>query len=73
MEKRLAGMRLAVDLGLAVAAAPDEVGVEPDHRVAAAHRAALDRFEQEGRAVRSLAQLQEGCDRRLEVADERRR
>ena len=34
----------------AVAAAPDEVGIEADHRVAAAHRAALDRFEQEGRA-----------------------
>src|SRR5215217_8306041 len=63
-------LRLAVDLGDAVAAAPDEVGVEADHRVAAAHRAALDRFEEERRAFVALAQLQEGRDRRLEVADE---
>ena len=27
--------------------APDQVGIEPDHRIAAAHRAALDRLEQE--------------------------
>ena len=71
--KRAAGaLRLPVDLGDAVAAAPDEVGVEADHRVAAAHRAAFDRFEQERRAVVALAQLQEGGDRRLEVADEGR-
>ena len=36
-------------------AAPDEIGVEADHRVAAAHRAALDGFEQERRARRGRA------------------
>ena len=34
----------AVDLGLALGAAPDHVRLEADDRIAAAHRAALDRF-----------------------------
>ena len=36
------------DLGLVAAAAPDQVGLERDDRIAAAQGAALDRFEQEG-------------------------
>ena len=47
--------RLPVDRGDAVLAAPDQVGVEADHRVAAAHRAALDGFEQERGARRGRA------------------
>ena len=36
-----------VDLGLVAAAAPDEIGLEADHRIAPADRAALDGFQQE--------------------------
>ena len=50
--RRLAGRkrfgiaaRVAVDLGAAIVGAPDNVRIEPDHRIAAAHRAALDRLE----------------------------
>ena len=50
--------------------APDQIGIEPDDRIAPAHRAALDRFEQE--AHRPAARdLEEGRDRRLEVGDQR--
>ena len=41
------GARRAVDLGARAVRAPDQVGLEPDDRIAAAHRAAFDRFEQE--------------------------
>ena len=62
---------LAVDRGLAALAPPDQVGVEADHRIAAAHRAALDQFEQEGIA-RVARQLQVGRDRRFEIGDQPR-
>jgi hypothetical protein len=58
--ERLEGVRVgagtAVDLGLVLRAAPDHVGLEADDRVAPAHRAALDRFQQEelGRPSASL-------------------
>ena len=38
--------RIAVDLGPRAVRSPDQVGIEPDHRIAAAHRAAFDRLEQ---------------------------
>ena len=61
---------LAVDRGRAVLAAPDQVGLEADHRIAPARCAAFDRFQQEG--VGAVAgQLHEGRDRRLEIADQR--
>ncbi len=69
VEEALAQSR-AAERGLAVMAAPDQVRLQPDHRIAAAHGAALDRFEQEGRAGRGMAQLQEGGDRRLAIADQ---
>ncbi len=59
----------AVDLGLAVDGAPDEVRLEPDDRVASAHRAAFDRFQQ--KALRpALGDLQERRYRCLEVGNE---
>ena len=61
--------RVAIDLGAAVAQAPDQVGIEPDDRVASAHRAALDGFEQEAHRPAG-GELEEGGDRRLEVGDE---
>ncbi len=56
-------------LGLRTFGAEDEVGIESEHRIAAAHRAALDRFKQEGVPPVS-GKLQEGGDRRLQVGDE---
>src|SRR6185437_9801769 len=70
---RLEGMRIdagaAVDLGLVPGAAPDHVRLEADDRVAAAHRTALDRFQQEGVGP-AVGQLEIGGDRRLEVGDQ---
>ena len=42
-----------VDFGALAARAPDDVGVEADHRIAPALRAALDRLEQEHVARRA--------------------
>ena len=64
--------RPAVDLGALAGRAEDEVGIEADHRIAAALRAALDRFEQEHVARAAARQLEIGRDRRLEVGDQRR-
>ena len=50
--------------------APDQVGLEADDRIAAAHGAAFDRFEQEAHRP-AVGDLQEGRDRRLEVGDQR--
>jgi len=63
--------RAAVDLGAAVAAAPDEIGLEADDGIAAARLSALHAFQQE-RIVASLAELQEDGDRRLEIGDQAR-
>ena len=63
-----AAQGLTVDGGNAVLAAPDEVGIEPDHGEAAAGCAAFDRFQQEGRALPPMPQLQEGRDRGQQVA-----
>ena len=62
--------RGAVDLGAAAVRAPDQVGIEPDDRIAAAHRAAFDRFEQEAHRP-AAGDLQERRDRRFEVGDQR--
>ena len=52
------------------AAAPDQVGLEADRRVAPAHRAALDRFEQEAVGP-AFGELEHRRDRRLEIGDQR--
>jgi hypothetical protein len=62
--------RGAIDLGARAVGAPDQVRVEPDHRIASAGRAALDRLEQE--AVRpSAGHFQECRDRRFQIGDQR--
>ena len=71
LERLGVSARAAIDRGLAVMRAPDEVRLEADDRIAAAHRAALDRLEQEAHGF-ATAELQEGGDRRLEIGDERR-
>ena len=60
--------RVAVDLGFAVQAAPDQIGLEPDDRIASARLAALDALEQE-RVVTALAEFEERRDRRLQIGD----
>ena len=62
--------RVAVDLGLRAVRSPDQVGIEPDHRIAAAHRAAFDRLEQEAHRPRA-GDFQERRDRRFEIGDQR--
>ena len=52
------GARVAVDLGLEIAAAPDQVRLQADDRIAPAAFAALHAFEQEG-VVAALGQLQD--------------
>src|SRR5262249_7002709 len=59
----------AVDLGLVLEAAPDHVRLEADDRIAAAYRAALDRFQQEGGGA-TVRPLEISPDRRLEVGDQ---
>ena len=49
------GQRVAIDLGLVADGAKEHVGVEADHRIAAARGAAFDRFEQEGSRRRARA------------------
>ena len=66
------GERPPVDLGVIAARAEDDVGVEADHRIAAALRSALDRFEQEHITRAAARQLEIGRDRRLEIGDQRR-
>ena len=59
----------AIDLGPAALDAPDQVGSETDHRIAAAHGAALDRFQQ--KTVPYVAgELEHRRDRGLQVRDE---
>ena len=56
-----------VDLGAMAGAAPDGIGVEADHRIAAARGVALDGFEQEDVARPALRELEERRHGRLEV------
>src|SRR5205085_1044294 len=63
------GPRTPIDLRLAVATAPDQVGLEADDRVTAARLAALNALKQEG-VVAPLAKLEEGGNRSLEVRDQ---
>jgi hypothetical protein len=62
------GAGVAVDLGLVAAAAPDHIGLQADDRIATAHRAAFDRFQQEGIGA-AVGQLEHGRDRSLEIGD----
>ena len=64
--------RPAVDLGVIAARAEDEVGIEADHRIAAALRPALDRFEQEHVGCPAARELEIGRNGRLEIGDQRR-
>src|SRR3546814_19114235 len=48
LEAVLVEAGVAVDFGLAAVAAPQQVRLQADDRITAAHRAALDRFQQEG-------------------------
>src|SRR5262249_15312742 len=61
--------RRAVDLGTALDRAPDEIGLEPDDRVATAHRAAFDGFQQEAHGT-AAGDLEERRDRRLKVGNQ---
>ena len=65
-ERMRCRVRVPVDLGLSVAAAPDQVRLHPDDRVAPACRAALDAFQQE-RVGLAVCQLEEGGHRRFQV------
>ena len=62
--------RRAVDLGAPADGAPDQVGLEPDDRIAPAHRAAFDRFQQKAHRP-AAGDLEEGRHRRFEVGDQR--
>ena len=64
------GARAAVDLGLRAVGAPDQIRLEPDDRIAAAHRAAFHRLQQKAHRL-AAAELEEGRDRRLQVGDQR--
>jgi hypothetical protein len=64
--------RAAIDLGACAGRTPDDVGVEADHRIAAALRAAFDRLEQEHIAGPADGELEIGRDRRLEIGDQGR-
>ncbi|MNN64503.1 hypothetical protein D3C81_1799450 [compost metagenome] len=56
-------------LGLAVAAAPDDVGGQGDDRIAAVDCAAFDRLQQAGVGT-PVSDLEEGRDGRLQVVDQ---
>ena len=62
--------RRAIDLGPSGDGAPDQIGIEPDDRVAPAHRAAFDRFQQKAHRP-PVGDLEEGRHRRFEVGDQR--
>ena len=57
------------DLGLIAPAAPDQIRVQRDDRIARPKRAALHRFKQEGIGL-AMADLQEGGDWRLQIVDQ---
>ncbi len=61
--------RLAIDLDPVAKAAPDQIGLHADRRVAAAHRPAFDRFQEEAVGP-AFGQLQHRGDRGLEIRDQ---
>jgi len=61
----------AADLGPGSDRAPDEVRLEPDDRVAPAHFAAFDRFEQKAHRP-AAGDFQKGRDRRFKISDQGR-
>ncbi len=63
------GVRRAVDLRALAVDAEDEVGLEPDDRIAPAHRAAFDRFQKKTHRP-AARDLQEGRDRRFQIGDQ---
>src|SRR3546814_8922840 len=68
LEAVLVEAGVAVDFGLAAVAAPQQVRLQADDRITAAHRAALDRFQQAGPRP-AVSEFEESRDRRLEVGD----
>ena len=70
LERREVLPGVPIDLRPRAETAPDQVRLQADGRVAAAHGAALDRFQQT--AVRAaLGELEHGRDRRLQIGDQR--
>ncbi len=63
--------RRPADFRVVAVGPEDQVRVQADHRIAAAYRAALHRFQQEGIGA-ARRQLQIGRHRRLQVGDETR-
>ncbi len=72
---RLEGIRFrtrgAIDVGLVAIDAENEIGIEPDDRVAAAHRAAFNGLKQEG-WMPLAREFQIRRDRCLEIGNQRR-
>src|SRR5262249_4523627 len=62
--------RPAIDLSPPGHGAPNEIGIEPDDRIAPAHRAALDRFQQKAQRT-GTRNLEESRYRRFEVGHQR--
>ena len=62
--------RAPVDLGARAIGAPDQVGLDADDGMAAAHCAAFHRLQQEAHRL-AAAELEKGRDRRLQVGDQR--
>ena len=61
-----------VDLGAVAAAAPDQVGLDAQDRIAAADRAAGHALQQEAEGA-AIGELEQGRDRRLQVGHQRGR
>ena len=66
LERIRRAARAAVDLGFAVAAAPDQIGLEADDGIASARLAALHALEQE-RVVAAFGEFEIGGNRRVEI------
>ena len=62
-------IRRARDLRACALGAEEQIRIEAEHRIAPAHRAAFDRFQQKG-VPPAAGELQEGGDRGFEVGDE---
>ncbi len=61
--------RSGVDFGPVAVGAPEDIGIEPDDRIASADRTALDRFEQEGVGLAG-GELEHRRDRRFKVCNQ---
>ena len=63
------GERRAVDLGALAVDAKDEIRLEPDDRIAAAHRAAFDQLQKKAHRP-SAGDLEKCRDRRFQIGDQ---